>query len=370
MDNQVAPLLIISSDFPSFDPDQLHRWAQEGYRVNYIHNARLQDYQSLADDIESNELYAIIGFGAPALHALQFATSPISHLAATIAYYPPALPTTPPARGVRVLVHLVPPLPSNWPPPTSPTAGSTNVAASGIIVRKYMDEEDGDGHGGCKVGFAEMARGSGVYRRTSATVAYTRDLELLRRVGVGGAVIGDGPSGTAPALGTSALGTEDIWERFMDRLWGPSGTELVGRGVGIGSVEVRFGFSLGGWEDETGAGEDGNSLNTASIATSGNEGHEQQHILTPLDAIRLSLVDMNWKMKLLNRTVGVNRVVDEVVARFTHNKRMEWILPGVEGTGKKVVVGMVIAGGLCGGKVRSLRIYWDRGAVRRQVKDG
>lgn len=40
--------------------------------------------------------------------------------------------------------------------------------------------------------------------------------------------------------------------------------------------------------------------------------------------------------KLVSRTVGSDRVVDEVVVIFTHNKVMDWILPGVPPTGKKV----------------------------------
>ena len=39
---------------------------------------------------------------------------------------------------------------------------------------------------------------------------------------------------------------------------------------------------------------------------------------------------------LISRTVGSDRVVDEVVVSFTHNKVMDWILPGVPPTGKKV----------------------------------
>ena len=58
---RLGPLLIISSDHPRFDPDQLQRYTDEGYRVHYIENADLKIFQNIADDIETNEPYAIIG---------------------------------------------------------------------------------------------------------------------------------------------------------------------------------------------------------------------------------------------------------------------------------------------------------------------
>ena len=54
-------LLIISSDFPQFDPDQLQRYRDEGYRVHYIENADVRAFQRVADEIEPGEAYGIIG---------------------------------------------------------------------------------------------------------------------------------------------------------------------------------------------------------------------------------------------------------------------------------------------------------------------
>ena len=56
-----GPLLLISSDYKDFDPDQLCRYQEEGYRVHYRQNADLKWFQEMADDIEANEPYAIIG---------------------------------------------------------------------------------------------------------------------------------------------------------------------------------------------------------------------------------------------------------------------------------------------------------------------
>lgn len=56
-------------------------------------------------------------------------------------------------------------------------------------------------------------------------------------------------------------------------------------------------------------------------------------------------------MKLVSRTIGVDRVVDEMVFSFDHTQEVPWMLPGVPPTGRKVSVALVaivcIRGGNC-----------------------
>ena len=42
------------------------------------------------------------------------------------------------------------------------------------------------------------------------------------------------------------------------------------------------------------------------------------------------------------RTVGQERVVDEIIFRFTHDLEMDWMLPGIPPTGRRVEVPMVV----------------------------
>src|SRR5262245_24935843 len=44
----------------------------------------------------------------------------------------------------------------------------------------------------------------------------------------------------------------------------------------------------------------------------------------------------------VSRTIGQGRVVDELVARFTHSIRMDWLLPGIPPTGKRVELPFVV----------------------------
>ena len=60
------------------------------------------------------------------------------------------------------------------------------------------------------------------------------------------------------------------------------------------------------------------------------------------------------------RTVGDDRVVDELIHKFTHTIEMPWILPGVPPTGRRVEV-------VQDGKIAGERIYWDQASVLAQV---
>ncbi len=67
------------------------------------------------------------------------------------------------------------------------------------------------------------------------------------------------------------------------------------------------------------------------------------------------------------RTVGDDRVVDELILKFTHTIEMPWILPGVRPTGKRVEVAVIVVVQFKGGKIAGERIYWDQASVLAQV---
>lgn len=75
----------------------------------------------------------------------------------------------------------------------------------------------------------------------------------------------------------------------------------------------------------------------------------------------------DFRSDLLSRTVGTDRVVDELLVSFTHTKVMHWILPGVPPTGKKVEVAIVTVSGIRGGKVCHENTHWDQATVLVQV---
>lgn len=72
-------------------------------------------------------------------------------------------------------------------------------------------------------------------------------------------------------------------------------------------------------------------------------------------------------MTPVSRTIGVNQVVDEMVFEFTHTIRMDWMLPGVEPTGKHVRVPLVVIVHFRDGKLAHEHIYWDQATVLAQL---
>jgi carboxymethylenebutenolidase len=75
----------------------------------------------------------------------------------------------------------------------------------------------------------------------------------------------------------------------------------------------------------------------------------------------------NTEIIPVSRTVGNNRVVDELIYGFAHNIEMDWLLPGVPPTGKRVEVPMVVVVQFREGKIVSEHIYWDQASVLVQA---
>jgi carboxymethylenebutenolidase len=69
----------------------------------------------------------------------------------------------------------------------------------------------------------------------------------------------------------------------------------------------------------------------------------------------------------VSRTIGDTQIVDEMIFEFTHSITMDWMLPGVPPTGKKVTVALVAIIGFREGKVSHEHIYWDQASVLVQL---
>lgn len=69
----------------------------------------------------------------------------------------------------------------------------------------------------------------------------------------------------------------------------------------------------------------------------------------------------------VSRTIGMDRLAFEFVARFTHTKRIDWMLPGIEPTGKRVELAAVVIVDFDGDKLVQEQIYWDQASVLVQL---
>ena len=73
------------------------------------------------------------------------------------------------------------------------------------------------------------------------------------------------------------------------------------------------------------------------------------------------------KMTSISTTVGTERIVDEGVVSFTHTTMIDWMLPGVAPTGKRVELAVVVVAGISEGKISYEHIYWDQASVLVQI---
>jgi carboxymethylenebutenolidase len=73
------------------------------------------------------------------------------------------------------------------------------------------------------------------------------------------------------------------------------------------------------------------------------------------------------EMTNVSRTVGNDQIVDELVISFTHTTPIDWMLPGVPPTGKRVEMAVAVIAGVEDGNISYEHIYWDQASVLVQI---
>lgn len=73
------------------------------------------------------------------------------------------------------------------------------------------------------------------------------------------------------------------------------------------------------------------------------------------------------RIERISRTVGSDQVVDELIMYFTHDCPIDYMLPGIPPTGRKVALPHVVVMKFEGGKVAHEHIYWDQACVLAQI---
>jgi carboxymethylenebutenolidase len=75
----------------------------------------------------------------------------------------------------------------------------------------------------------------------------------------------------------------------------------------------------------------------------------------------------NTELTPISRTIGTEQIVDEMMLKFTHTVQIDWMLPGIAPTGKRVEVPVVAIVQFRDGKLAHEHIYWDQASVLVQV---
>lgn len=198
-------------------------------------------------------------------------------------------------------------------------------AAVGIAARLKAEFPSGDVEAyvyrGAREGFAGPE--SDAYDKSATQLAYSRSLALLRRV-----------------LGPS-YDLDKIWDRH---------TELE--------------FATRNADETMSTMVPDPYVNHVPVMTGGT-GYEETLRFYRNHFIPTAPADS--RLVPISRTVGAERVVDEMLFCFTHDNEIDWMLPGVPPTGKYVEIPLVAIVRFRGDKIHSEHIYWDQASVLVQI---
>ncbi|KAI2614779.1 uncharacterized protein GGS25DRAFT_517633 [Hypoxylon fragiforme] len=338
---QSPPKLYITAESDEFDLLTLSEWRDEGFNVEYISMGNGgNEYRSRLESLSKAnwgpcETYGIIAYGDAASVCLEHFhiadNNPEFRLGCLIAYYPTRIPDprTKFPGGVRVLVHLS----------SGEQVGIVKqTQLVGIQGKKRVDKrtiERGMGVGGmlqmgypsytydATPGFAE--RDLDVFNRVSAELAWSRSLAEARRA-------------FRKDVDLEKVVEKNVEGKFYTRDLqqtmstyrankSPHVTYIPTLTGGIGAEELRRFYS----------------------------------------ELFISCNPATTKLTLLSRTIGADRVVDELHVAFKHTQEMPWILPGLPPTNKKVEILVVSIVTLRGGSLHYEHVYWDQASVLVQV---
>jgi len=292
----------------------LLNWKEEGFDVRYLPydpantSAYVRTLKTLGDQMNLGEHYAIVAYGEAASMVLKTAMKPLAKCCAIIAFYPPLLPgpkTMYPASH-QVQVHV--------------------GGRSSSSPRPDMCEWKLYRYDNCSTGFADPT--SKTYSEVEANLSWSRALACVRK-------------GFQKNVDLEPI-VQNVWNaKYMDEVPERASMSIV-TNMTQNSPHVTIMPTLEGGVGRKKLEEFYREFFVPSLAE-------------------------DFNIRLVSRTMGVDRVVDEMVVSFTHSDEVDWILPGVQPTDKFVEIAMVSIIAVRGGKLVSEHMYWDQASVLAQV---
>jgi carboxymethylenebutenolidase len=73
------------------------------------------------------------------------------------------------------------------------------------------------------------------------------------------------------------------------------------------------------------------------------------------------------EMNRISITIGTKQIVEELVITFTHTQEVEWLIPNIKPTNRKLKIALVVIAGVENKKVTHEHIYWDQASVLVQL---
>lgn len=97
----------------------------------------------------------------------------------------------------------------------------------------------------------------------------------------------------------------------------------------------------------------------------GGNGHADVQCFYTNHFIGRTPADM--RVEQISRTIDEDRVVDELMVYFTHDSPVDFMLPGVPPTGKRVALPHVVVMKFEDGKIAHEHVYWDQASLLVQI---
>ncbi|KAF4548408.1 Hypothetical protein D9617_28g065140 [Elsinoe fawcettii] len=72
-------------------------------------------------------------------------------------------------------------------------------------------------------------------------------------------------------------------------------------------------------------------------------------------------------LELISRTVGIDRVIDEFLFKLTHTQQVDWLLPGLPPTNRKLEIPFTAVVNIRGDRLYHEHIAWDQATVLAQL---
>jgi carboxymethylenebutenolidase len=81
----------------------------------------------------------------------------------------------------------------------------------------------------------------------------------------------------------------------------------------------------------------------------------------------LPAIPPDLELESLSQTIGSDRLVEEMVVRFTHTIEMDWLLPTLSPTGRRAEFIIAAVIGFQNSKVAHEHLYWDQATLLSQM---
>jgi carboxymethylenebutenolidase len=127
---------------------------------------------------------------------------------------------------------------------------------------------------------------------------------------------------------------------------------------------VRYEFSTRNTDDTLATMVDDAYVNHVPVLTGGSGRDELREFYSKRF---IPQMPPDTEMTPVSRTIGEEQIVDEMIFKFTHTIPMDWMLPGISPTGKRVEIPLVAIVRFRDGKLAHEHIYWDQASVLVQI---